>query len=83
VNRNLLESEWARRVFFWGCGLMGVAAFYVLSIGPAAKLHNSVENPTVRNTIEIVYTPVVWLINSSDILQAASLWYVRLWVDFG
>jgi len=62
---------------------MGAAAFYVLSIGPAAKLHNSVENAMVRDTIETIYTPVVWLINSSDILQSASLWYVALWVDFG
>jgi hypothetical protein len=83
MNRGLLETEFARRTFFWGCALMGAVAMYVLSIGPAAMLYNAVDNTVVRDGIRMIYAPVVWFINSSDVLQSASLWYVGLWVDFG
>lgn len=59
---------------------MGALTFYILSIGPAAKVHREVENPAVRGAIETVYAPVVWLVNVSDTSQSAVLWYVSLWV---
>ena len=83
VNHPWLESEWVRRTFFWGCGVVAALVFYVLSIGPAAMLYHAVENAAVRDAIRTVYQPVVWLINSSELLQSFSVWYVGLWVDYG
>lgn len=73
------ESEDGRSSWFGVWFAVGVILFYVLSIGPAAMAHRKTTNPRLRTTIEVVYTPVVWLMNTPA-RKPLELW-VKLWVD--
>jgi hypothetical protein len=73
------ESSEAKGSFgFWLWPLLLLAG-YVLSIGPAALVHKQFKNSPVQKTIEIVYAPVVFLIEKTP-LRSPLIWWVSLWV---
>lgn len=72
------EPEKGGSSFFGVWFAAGALLFYVLSIGPAALAHRSTTSPRLRTAIEVVYTPVVWLMNTPA-RQPLEVW-VKLWV---
>lgn len=55
-----------------------VLVVYPLSLGPAARLHQS--SPATRPAIEAFYAPLTMLIKTSPACRAAAEWYVvRVW----
>ena len=62
---------------FWFC----VAAFaYMLSIGPAAWLHEKITSVKVKGGLETIYAPVIFLIQETP-LRLAGEWWVSKWID--
>ena len=59
----------------WVCAVL---VFYVLSIGPAVRLHEKAASQSLKTTIEIVYAPVVVLIENTP-LRTAGEWWVSQW----
>ena len=56
--------------------------FYVLSIGPAVWLHNSVDNTSIQRGLEFFYTPLEYVVHgplegtwAGDAIDA----YVAIW----
>ena len=53
---------------------------YVLSIGPAAWLHEKTTSARLKGGLEAIYTPVMFLIQETPLTQAGE-WWVSEWVD--
>ena len=53
---------------------------YVLSIGPAAWLHEKTTSARLKVGLETIYAPVVYLIEQTP-LGPAGEWWVNQWVD--
>jgi hypothetical protein len=66
--RGLSWSSW-----WWGPGVFVLV--YLLSVGPAVKLHKTC--PRLRPGIEIVYSPLVMLCESSKPAMQAMRWYLE------
>ena len=67
------------KIALWSAGLL---AFYVLSIGPAAKLVD--EGVIPLRYVEPVYEPIEWVMDNCDPARDVILWYlVKVWgMDF-
>jgi len=52
----------------------------VLSIGPAAWLHEKTTSARLKVGLETIYAPVVYLIEQTP-LGPAGEWWVNQWVD--
>jgi len=64
-------------LLFWIC----VAALaYVLSLGPAAWLHEKTTSARVKGGLETIYAPVIYLIHETPLRQAGE-WWVGKWID--
>ncbi len=64
-------------LLFWFC----VAALaYLLSIGPAAWLHEKTTSARLKGGVETIYTPVIFLIQETPLRQAGE-WWVSKWID--
>jgi len=62
---------------FWFC----VAAIaYVLSIGPAAWLHEKTPSAKLKGGVEAIYAPVIFLIQETPLRQPGE-WWVGKWID--
>jgi len=62
---------------FWFC--FAILA-YVLSIGPAAWLHEKTTSPRMKAGFETIYAPVIFLIQETPLRQPGE-WWVGKWVD--
>ncbi|MBI1310488.1 hypothetical protein GC176_04205 [bacterium] len=57
----------------------GFLAFYLLSAGPMAGLHNVFKVPGFQRAIEVVYAPVVFLVKRNvEPFSSIMKWYVDL-----
>ena len=66
-----------RSLMFWFC----VASLaYVLSIGPAAWLHEKTTSARLKGGLETIYAPIVLLIQQAPLRQAGE-WWVSKWID--
>ena len=63
---------------FWICTALLI---YVLSIGPAAWLHEKTASARLKAGLETVYAPVVFLIEQTPLKQPGE-WWVGKWVDY-
>jgi hypothetical protein len=77
------QERSTRRERGWGVGsyllwATVVLVVYVLSIGPAAWLHEKTTNATLKTTLELLYAPVVSLIKDTP-LRPAGEWWIKLW----
>jgi hypothetical protein len=59
--------------------VFGFLAFYLLSAGPVAGIHNVLKLRAFQKAVEVIYAPVVLLVKS-DIEPFSSImkWYVDL-----
>ena len=62
---------------FWFC--FAILA-YVLSIGPAAWLHEKTTSAKLKGGVETIYAPVIFLIQETPLRQAGE-WWVSKWID--
>jgi hypothetical protein len=65
----------------WMSGVLWVVAlalFYVLSIGPAIWFNKHVGFPN-EQTLDVFYSPVVWLVEESFWFRNVIVWYVEFW----
>jgi len=53
---------------------------YMLSIGPAAWLHEKTSSVRMKAGLETVYAPVIFLIQETPLRQPGE-WWVGKWVD--
>jgi len=53
---------------------------YVLSIGPAACLHEKTSSPRLKAGLETIYAPVIFLIEKTPLKQPGE-WWVSKWID--
>jgi hypothetical protein len=53
---------------------------YVLSIGPAAWLHEKMSSARLRTGLGKIYAPVVFLIEQTPLKQPGE-WWVGKWID--
>jgi hypothetical protein len=74
------EPSSANRASFgwvlWVCFVLLVV--YPLSIGPAARLYEATSNPTLRNSIYGVYTPIILLCDACDPVEEFFEWYLEV-----
>ena len=56
--------------------MFAAPVLYVLSVGPAIRLHRTCGQPT-REAIETIYRPVEWLLSTP--LEEPLQWYIELW----
>ena len=75
VNR---RERWAKWTL---AASLALAAAYPLSIGPLQWLDQRSPLPGwADKPIEIIYTPLSWTIQRSEIASAAVDWYIDLWL---
>jgi hypothetical protein len=67
--------RWVDSSFVWTT-VLGLTA-YVLSIGPAARLVQ--ERPSLEPACNVIYAPIVLLVQRSQFCQSVAMGYVRLW----
>ena len=53
---------------------------YLLSIGPAAWLHEKTSSPRLKAGLETIYAPVIFLIEKTPLKQPGE-WWVSKWID--
>jgi hypothetical protein len=58
--------------------LVALPLLYVLSVGPADRIHASA-SPQAQHAIEIAYVPLRLLYEAVPPLQPALDWYLNLW----
>jgi hypothetical protein len=56
--------------------LLALPALYVLSIGPAAAFYEDHDPPAA---VIAFYSPLIWLMNTSEIAGQVFEWYIELW----
>jgi hypothetical protein len=61
----------------WGCIVL---LAYVLSIGPAAWLHEKTSSARLKAGLETIYAPVVFLIEKTSLRQLGE-WWVGKWIN--
>jgi hypothetical protein len=63
----------------WRFLVLGLAllALYVLSVGPAVRIHRRTKNARVRTTLELLYAPVERLSNTP--LKEPLVVWIKLW----
>jgi len=64
-------------LLFWICTALLI---YVLSIGPAAWLHEKISSARMKAGLETIYAPVGFLIHETPLRQAGE-WWVSKWLD--
>ena len=71
------DAAEANRHGFLGWFLWPLVVFvlYVLSIGPAARLHAAF--PPARKALEALYLPITALCERSPAAQQATIWYLE------
>lgn len=62
---------------------MGVLVVYALSIGPVAKavelIHGRNPPSSVTRPLEVVYAPLICVVDHFDPLERFYMWYFTLW----
>lgn len=58
-----------------------VLAVYLLSVGPAALLHEKTTNTRLKKVLEFTYAPVEVIEKTP--LEPAVEWWIRLWFRLG
>ena len=79
---NLENADKSHSGRYWGAGWLWLAlsvVLYVLSVGPAVRIHDNAKSASVRSAIEVFYTPlelIQWTPLSRP-LQAWIQWWRR------
>jgi hypothetical protein len=74
-------------VAFWATvvvvmALVALVAAYPLLIGPVCWLADRDMLPEIANKpIDTFYSPLMWLMGSSETARTIFRWYIGLWVD--
>ena len=80
--RKMLAFLWRPGVALWGT--IGLLAFYVLLAGPIVWLFWRYHLPDwLALTIHVVYAPLSWTFDNSQMFQEVWGIYRGLWVDIG
>lgn len=59
--------------------LFGFIAFYLLSAGPVAGIHNVFKVRAFQKAVEVIYAPVVFLVKSNiEPFSSMMKWYIDL-----
>jgi hypothetical protein len=58
--------------------VVSLPVLYVLSVGPVARLCQTVSPNFTPNWVHVFYSPLIWL-HANTPLRAPLEWYVELW----
>jgi len=65
-----------RRSAFWILWLVLAGVFYVLSVGPVAKLN---DKGLIPDSVGVIYEPLGWASDRVPPLDQFLDWYLKLW----
>ena len=67
----------------WFVWPLAVILIYLLSVGPAAKIEDTLDLPRTcpqaSGVLEVIYTPITIVVKKCRPAAIAFLWYLNLW----
>ena len=67
-----------QQIAFYGSMILFLLMLYVLSVGPAVRIHRAVKIPAVTQVMDVVYRPLGLLAGSGADCGFVR-WYIELW----
>jgi hypothetical protein len=75
------ETKKRAPVGAWVALAIALPVLYVLSIGPAIWLDKYAGMPALMWGLKVIYSPLVWLMDTNETMKSAMMWYIELWTD--